>query len=58
MNMTAFQIRKEGDKPLFARQCANKDKAKKEILNNGMLYAVDYVVYKNKRYSINKIYSW
>lgn len=46
------------DLALFCRHCKNKSEAKKEILNNGRLALVNYVVFKHKRFSIKQVYQW
>lgn len=61
MNLYAYtktMKRNDPDKALFCRLCNNKKEAKKEILNHGMLSAIDYVKYKGKEYTINQVYKW
>lgn len=55
MNLTAYQ---RVGQALFVRSASNKEKAKKIILNHNMLSATDYVVFKNKNYTIGQVYKW
>lgn len=61
MNLFAYtktMTKNDPDKALFCRHCKNKTEARKEILNHGMLSAIDYVKFKGVEYTINQIYKW
>lgn len=55
MNLHAYD---ENQLELFCRNCKNKYEAKRAILNGWKSALVEYVIYKNKRYSIKEIYQW
>lgn len=55
MNLKAYTA-SNTERPLFGSLCKNKAEARRYILNHGMLACVDYVIYKNKRYSIGEVY--
>ena len=59
MNLFAYtrtMTKNDPDKALFCRQCRNKQEARKEILNHGMLSAIEYVKFKGKEYTIGEVY--
>lgn len=41
---------------LFGRRAASLEKAKKIIVNHGMLAKINHVIFKGKRYTIERIY--
>lgn len=60
MNLKCYQKQNLSyeDRFLFIRNAKNKEEAKRIVLNHGMLGSVDYVIYKNKRYTIKEVYKW
>lgn len=56
MNLKAYQAGQNNNRCLFGGIFRNKIEAKKYVLNHGMLAAVDYVIFKGKRYSIGEVY--
>ncbi len=44
--------------PIYGSICNNRIEAKKYILNHPKAVLVDYVIYKNKKYTITEVYKW
>ena len=57
MNLRCYSA-SNTERPIFGGLFQNKTEARKFILNHGMLAMIDFILYRNKRYSIGQIYKW